>query len=69
MSENSRIVNCKWIYIIKKCITVVELRRFKARLVAKGFTQKQGVDFKEIFSPVARHASIRVLLALTVVFI
>lgn len=48
---------------------MVELRRFKARLVAKGFTQKQVVDFKEIFSPVARHASIRVLLALTVVFI
>lgn len=41
-------------------------RRFKARLITKGCTQKEGIDFKEVFSPVVRDASIRVLLSLTV---
>ena len=38
--------------------------KYKARLVAKGFSQKEGVDFNEIFSPVVRHTSIRVFLAI-----
>ena len=42
-----------------------EPKRFKGRLVAKGYTQMEGVDFKEVFSPVIRHASIRVLMAIT----
>ncbi|KAD4585663.1 hypothetical protein E3N88_23264 [Mikania micrantha] len=38
---------------------------YKARLVVKGFTQTQGVDYDEIFSPVAMIKSIRILLAIT----
>ena len=38
--------------------------KFKSRLVAKGFTQIEGVDYKETFSPMMRIASIRLLLAL-----
>ena len=34
--------------------------------MAKGFTQKKGIDFNEIFSPVVKQTSIRVLLALVV---
>jgi hypothetical protein len=38
--------------------------RYKARLVVKGFSQKKGVDFDEIFSPVVKMSSIRVVLSL-----
>ena len=36
--------------------------------MAKDYTQKEWVDFKEVFSPVVRYTSIRVLLAMTVVY-
>lgn len=48
-----------------KGVSSAEQPRFKARLVAKGFTQKKEVDFKEVFSLVVMHSSIRVLLAIT----
>lgn len=40
--------------------------KFRARLVAKSFTQKQGIDYKETFSPVVRHSTLRLLFALSV---
>lgn len=40
------------------------IEKYKARLVANGFTQKEGEDFFDTYSPVARIATIRVLLAL-----
>jgi hypothetical protein len=40
-----------------------EVLRNKARLVAQGFSEVEGLDFREIFTPVARLETIRILLA------
>ncbi|KAH9695610.1 hypothetical protein KPL71_022838 [Citrus sinensis] len=63
-----RLVGCKWIFKLKDGVSRDESVSYKARLVAKGFTQNEGIDFNEVFSPVVKHSSIRVILAITAFF-
>jgi hypothetical protein len=62
LSAGHQPISLKWVYKSKKDENghVVKL---KARLVVKGFVQKQGVDFEEVFAPMARMESVRLILA------
>ena len=57
------VIGTKWIFknMSNEHGTVI---RNKSRLVAQGYTQVEGIDFDEIFAPVARLESIRILLAI-----
>lgn len=56
-------IGLKWVFKVKKD-PEGKVIKYKARLVAKGYAQRYGVDFDEVFAPVARIETVRVLLAL-----
>ncbi|GLU00272.1 hypothetical protein SLE2022_176510 [Rubroshorea leprosula] len=63
LPEGHKTIGVKWIYKTKlKENGAVD--KFKARLVAKGYKQEFGIDYQEVFAPVARMDTIRLVIAL-----
>ena len=63
LPEGCKRVGCKWVFKTKRD-SQGNIEHYKARLVAKGFTQKDGIDYKETFSPVSKKDSFRIIMAL-----
>lgn len=61
---NHPIIGSKWVFQRKKD-TSGQTVRYKARFVAQGYSQQYGVDFSDVFAPVAMQSTLRVLLAIT----
>ena len=55
--ENVNIVGSKWVYKVKKD-AAGNIVHYKAQLVAQGFSQVPGIDYFDMFAPVAKLASI-----------
>ena len=64
--DKQKVISSRWLYKKKPGIPGVEPERFKARLVARGFTQRKGIDYDEVFAPVVKHISIRILMSVVV---
>eukprot|EP00252_Welwitschia_mirabilis_P018673 TRINITY_DN4156_c0_g1_i5.p1 TRINITY_DN4156_c0_g1~~TRINITY_DN4156_c0_g1_i5.p1 ORF type:complete len:1283 (+),score=262.04 TRINITY_DN4156_c0_g1_i5:125-3973(+) len=62
LPPGKRALKNRWIYRLKQ--ETNGAKRYRARMVVKGFAQQKGIDFNEIFSPVVKHTSIRIILAM-----
>lgn len=62
LPSDRKAIGCRWVF--KRKIGADASNCFKARLVAQGFAQKCGQDYDQLFAPVVRHTTLRILLAI-----
>ncbi|KAH9669265.1 hypothetical protein KPL70_021724 [Citrus sinensis] len=67
LPRGRKAIGNKWVYKIKRDGND-QVERYRARLVVKGYAQKEGIDFNEIFSPVVRLTTFRIVLAMCATF-
>lgn len=61
LPKGRKAIGSKWVFKIKR--NEDGLKIYKARLVAQGFTQRYGIDYDEVFAPVTRASTFRLLLS------
>ena len=64
LSKRKEAIGFKWEYAKKHGSLKEDIVCYKARLMAKRYAQEERIDYNEVFSPVVKHSSIRILLAL-----
>lgn len=62
LPQGRKVIGCTWKYKIKKD-ACGKIQRYKARLVAQVFSQKFGTDYDEVFAPVAKQTTFKIMLA------
>jgi len=67
LPKGRKAIGCKWVFK-KKFGADGSLDKYKARLVAKGYSQREGVDFGGIFSPIDKLTFIRFILSISIAF-
>jgi hypothetical protein len=63
LPKKKKAISVRWVFKVK-LKPDGSIGKHKARLVARGFLQKPGLDYFEVFAPVARHETIRLVIAL-----
>ncbi|CAI7798224.1 unnamed protein product [Closterium sp. NIES-53] len=62
LPDGRKAITSKWLFKINS-VADDKIERYKSRLVAKGYQQKEKVEYKELFAPVVKPATLRTLLA------
>lgn len=62
LPPGKKVIGVKWVFKLKRN-EAGKVVKHKARIVTKGYTQLFGIDFTEVYAPVTRQTTLRVLLA------
>ncbi|MCO5584053.1 hypothetical protein L7F22_037975 [Adiantum nelumboides] len=65
LPKGKKPIGCRWVYKVKHN-SDGSVSRYKARLIAKGYAQTYGIDYEETFAPIAKMATVRVVIAMAV---
>jgi hypothetical protein len=63
LPRDHKAIGLKWVFKVKRDPTG-KIVKYRARLVAKGYAQVYGIDYDEVFAPIARLETVRLLLSL-----